>query len=178
MLGDTQVPRKTSFKNPETAHQPMWWIPLTAILFNLCASANAQESGSTGDPALRTLGGITFREPFGPVLARLGTPIEIVEDGYAAWGNQYIYEGLVMWAGIGEYYRVLQIQVTSPKYCTTSGVCPGTSLVEARRKLGKPMYPETLQEGENLYDIAVDACWLEVEIVKLKVRSMAIFCQP
>lgn len=156
----------------------MWWIPVTAILFVLCVKANAQESSSTGDSALRTLGGITFWEPFGPVLARLGKPIEIVEDGGAAWGNQYIYEGLVLWAGVGDYYKVLQIKATSPRYCTTSGVCPGTSLEEARRKLGKPMYPETLQEGENRYDIAVEACWLEVAISERSVQSLAVLCQP
>jgi hypothetical protein len=146
----------------------------------MCIVASSQEARFTGDPSLKTLGGVTLWEAFEPVRSRLGKPLRIIEDPGAAFGRQYIYDGLALWAGYGvtREITVQQIEVTSPKLCTRSGVCPGTSAREAQRKLGKPILSEALEEGKNSYSIGIEACWLEVLVSAQTVKSMAVRCQP
>lgn len=119
-------------------------------------------------------------ELFEPVSARMGKPRQVIEDWGAAFGREYIYDGMTLWAGfdVERKITVQQIEVTSSRYCTPSGVCPGMSASDAQRILGNPILSDEVKEGRNAFLIDVEACWLEVEILEGTIRKMAIRCQP
>jgi hypothetical protein len=127
-----------------------------------------------------TLGGVTMWELFEPVSARLGKPRQVIDDKGAAFGTQYIYEGMTLWAGFDAEHKITvqQIEVTNPRYCTSSGVCPGMKVSEAQRILGKPILAETISDGRNDYLIGVEACWLELDVRNGAIGQLAIRCQP
>ncbi len=131
-------------------------------------------------PASATLGGVTLGEPFQPVNDRLGKPLRVIYDDGAAFGTDYIWDGIRLSAGFNSerVVTVQQIEVTSPRYCTPSGVCPGMEQPDAQRILGKPVMTDVLVEGRNDFLIDVEACWLEVVIAGKRVQSLAIKCQP
>ncbi|HUF73185.1 MAG TPA: hypothetical protein VMR74_09820 [Gammaproteobacteria bacterium] len=128
-----------------------------------------------------TLGGITLLEPFDPVSEPLGLPLQVVMNDFAAFGYEYIYSGLTLWAGLsveGNVDIVWQIEATGSQYCTPSGVCPGMEAAEVQSILGNPALSDGVSEGRNQYLVNAEACWLEVNIDEQIVRSLAIRCQP
>jgi len=153
-------------------------VPLALGL--VCALSQAMEPSIPQIKKSTTLGGVTMWELFEPVSARLGKPRQVIKDEGAAFGTQYIYDGMTLWAGFGVEHKITvhQIEVTNPRYCTPSGVCPGMKVLEAQRILGKPILSEVIEEGRNNYLIGVEACWLEVDVRNGAIRQLAIRCQP
>ena len=154
---------------------------LIAIALGMvCALSQAAEPPASRINDSLTLGGVTLWELFEPVSARMGKPRQVIEDWGAAFGREYIYDGMTLWAGfdVERKITVQQIEVTSSRYGTPSGVCPGMSASDAQRILGNPILSDEVKEGRNAFLIDVEACWLEVEILEGTIRKMAIRCQP
>jgi hypothetical protein len=87
---------------------------------------------------------------------------------------------MTIWAGFDDKRKVIvqQIVATSARYCTPSGVCPGTKASAIQNKLGKPYLTGSVVEGRNRYPINVEACWLEADILEGVIQQLAIKCQP
>lgn len=58
------------------------------------------------------------------------------------------------------------------------GVCPGSSLSQMVGGLGAPVGQSVSMDGSNVYPVAADGCWLEIEMAHSAVRSLAIRCEP
>jgi hypothetical protein len=146
----------------------------------VCALSQATETSIPVVSNSATLGGVTLLEPFENVSARLGNPRQVIRDDGAAFGTQYVYEGMTIWAGFDDKRKVIvqQIVATSARYCTPSGVCPGRKVSDIRSKLGKPYLTGSVVEGRNRFPINVEACWLEADILEGVIQQLAIKCQP
>lgn len=44
--------------------------------------------------------------------------------------------------------------------------------------LGAPVGQSVSMDGSNVYPVAADGCWLEIEMAHSAVRSLAIRCEP
>jgi hypothetical protein len=83
------------------------------------------------DTAIRlsaSLGGISVGDDRVAVLKRLGRPIREIETGDAL-DPSFVYPGfeVAFWDG----RSVAHMRSTYDKYCTSSGVCPGTPFAKA-----------------------------------------------
>ncbi|HZI80481.1 MAG TPA: hypothetical protein VFD69_13260 [Vicinamibacterales bacterium] len=110
-------------------------------------------------------------------MRRLGKPIREVVTGDAL-DPRFEYPGLEV--AFGEGSGVEHIRSADAKYCTSSGVCPGTSFANAASRLGQPMssIDPSSHGGRFDYRTNQDTCWLEVRVASNEIESLEINCQP
>jgi hypothetical protein len=123
------------------------------------------------------LGNISIGDTQAAVTELLGEPTRRIATGDAI-GPRFEYSGfeVAFWDG----GPVAHIRSTDAKYCTSSGVCPGTPFAQAVVRLGRSISEVDADPKDGRYDYAIDAesCWLEVMIVSKMIESLTIACQP
>lgn len=145
-----------------------------ALLLLIANTAWAGEPSLVEDREL-SLGGVAIGDTEAAVLRRLGQPVRRIDTGDVL-DTQLEYEGLTVW--LGEWQRVVEVLSVSKRHCTPSGVCPGMSFAQARKKYRQPL-AASREDGDFMeYTSAGSSCWLQFAVDKGRIASVRAECQP
>ena len=145
-----------------------------ALLLVIANTASAGEPSLVKDSEL-SLGGVAIGDTEASVLRRLGQPVRRI-DASDVLDTQLEYEGLTVW--LGEGHRVGEVLSVSKRHGTPSGVCPGMSFAQARKKYGQPL-AASREDGDFMeYTSSGTSCWLQFAVDEGRIASVRAECQP
>ena len=131
----------------------------------------AVTSSSGNDVAL---GGIALGQSEAAVVQVLGKPTSRTEIGSDYLPIKLSYPGITVMLdeqGVGGLIS------SDKRFCTPAGVCPGTSLAQAKRLYGSAWVTETV-DGLPVGYVYGDGCWLAFELKSGTVRAVELACSP
>lgn len=139
--------------------------------------ANTARSGDTSQVEHRelSLGGVAIGDTEASVLRRLGQPMRRVETGDML-DMRLDYVGLTVW--LGEERSVGEILSVSGQHCTPSGICPGMSLAQMKKKYGQPLAAFREDGAFMEYPGSGASCWLQFTVDEGRIMSVRAECQP
>jgi len=133
---------------------------LLALLSLLPLAAASAGAGNEPPSAELRLAGLKIGDSLARVRKQLGEP-ERMEGQPGEHHYVLHYPGLRI--EMAEPGRVLMLGSTSPRYCTSSGLCPGQPLEQARKRLGEGTLYEGDDSGKLNYDSSDGSCFLAIE---------------
>jgi hypothetical protein len=149
-----------------------------ASILKTLVTALAAVSIQAADAKLApTLGRVSLGDTREVVRQKLGQP-STTENLGDHLDLRWRYDGLDVYFYGDPPILVGQIVATKPRHCTSSGVCPGSSLSQMLGRLGPPRETSASMDGTNTYLVDSEACWLEVTVASSMVSTLAIKCQP
>jgi hypothetical protein len=145
-----------------------------ALLLLIANTAWAGETSLVENREL-SLGGVAIGDTEASVLRRLGPRVRRIDAGDAP-GIQLDYAGLTVW--IGDERRVVELLSVSKRHCTPSGVCPGMSLAQVKKKYGQPLAVFREDGAFMEYPSSGSSCWLQFAVDEDRIMSVRMECQP
>jgi len=147
-----------------------------ALVALAIATSGSPEQLPTVPDSELAIAGISLDADEAVVLRTLGQPIRATDTGDFL-NIQLDYPGLTIWLGEGR--RVGEILSTSPKHCTTGGICPGMTLSQVQSMHGSPLVA-TREDGQFMeyFPKSDFPCWLQLAVAGGVVKSVRAECQP
>jgi hypothetical protein len=147
-------------------------IQLAIVVTGLAVDASASEPRAT-----KAIGGVAIGASSVDVKKALGEPADVRHTWDALDSEWHYGEQLTVFFWDRDQ-QVAEIRSESPKACTDTGVCPGTTISAVQSTLGAPVGNGPVSEGSNQYRSVEETCWLDVVVHKGRVSSIALRCQP